>query len=78
MHELTLYPGQPMRIYQVPDLDPAHWCAQVKKNGRETFAEFFDVKVEIKPKAGFDRTQFDLPESVRQLVHQNKPSVVPL
>jgi len=34
--EMTLFPGQPMRIYSVPDSITAHpekWCVQIKKNG---------------------------------------------
>ena len=31
--ELGLWPGQPMRIYSVPELDPAKWLTQLKKNG---------------------------------------------
>jgi hypothetical protein len=46
--------------------------------GPETFQQFFDVKIEIKPKEGFDQRQFDLPESVRSLARQAKPSVVAL
>ena len=36
MRELTLFPGQPMRIYDVPPVvleNPDKWCVQVKKNG---------------------------------------------
>jgi len=36
VRELTLFPGQPMRIYRVPPVvleNPDKWCVQVKKNG---------------------------------------------
>ena len=46
--------------------------------GPDVFQEFFDVRMEIKPKEGFDQRQFDLPESVRALARQAKPSVVAL
>jgi hypothetical protein len=46
--------------------------------GPEVFQQFFEVRVEIKPKEGFDQRQFDLPDSVRSLARQAKPSVVAL
>ncbi|KPL05708.1 hypothetical protein AMJ85_11115 [candidate division BRC1 bacterium SM23_51] len=34
MNELALLPGQPMRVYQVPELNEDDWIVQIKKNGR--------------------------------------------
>lgn len=44
--------------------------------GPETFGDFFDVEVSVKPKPGLDREQFNLPESVQEMLVQAKPSVV--
>jgi hypothetical protein len=50
----------------------------LQRLGPDVFQEFFEVKVAIKPKDGFDQRQFELPESVRGLVTQFKPSVTAL
>ncbi|KPL05705.1 hypothetical protein AMJ85_11100 [candidate division BRC1 bacterium SM23_51] len=47
----------------------------LERLGPEVFAQFFEVEVQVKPKPGFDRAQFDMPDSVRPLFRQAKPSV---
>ncbi len=67
-----------VRSLALKKTDDASIMVLLKALGQEMFQEFFEVQVEIKPKPGFDRTQFDLPETARQTVRQYKAAVTAL
>jgi hypothetical protein len=57
------------------DFDPLFVLCCTKAVPLEFFRQFFEVKIGIKPTEGFDHRQFDLPDSVHEMVRQAKPSV---
>ena len=66
------------RVLTLRKTDDASILHLLKTLGQETFQEFFEVKLEIKPKSGFAQRQFELPDDVRGVVTQYKPSVTAL
>lgn len=63
------------RTLTLEKTDDATIATLIEKLGEETFTAIFKIRVQIAPKEGFDKLQFELPPQVRSIVKQSKASV---